>query len=630
MDSNNVDKIKERVDIVDLISSYLKLQKAGVNYKAKCPFHNEKTPSFSVSAERQIWHCFGCGKGGDIFTFVQEIEGADFPEALRVLARRAGIELEHFDSSLQNEKTRLLEICDLADKFFQKQLRHSNVGARVLSYLKDRGVEKKSVEEFKLGYAPDSWDSLNNFLKGRGYGEQEIFNAGLNTRSESDSKRFYDRFRSRITFPILDINGQTVGFTGRIFDRPAPEVAQAFGKPGQVPKGTADKVGLVKFKKGNIGTGTAKYINTPQTLIYDKSRVVYGLDKAKTEIRRQDKCVVVEGNMDVILSHQAGSKNVIASSGTALTDQHLKIIKRYTNNLDLCFDQDSAGSNATERGIALALQHNFNVGVIQIEDQECKDPADYVKKYGQKLHDLFKTAKPVVDFFISYASRIFDPETANGKKMIAEKVLPVIKNMPNEVEKSTWIAELALKLKTKEDVLMEQMSKGTTDNVGFGKFQEKGNIGIGAVSSDILEDYLVSLLLLEPKLVSTVSLPKSDFLSQRLKLFFEMFKNYLAQGGKEKAIDYLEKISLASENNLEKMYLERLYLQASEFDFDSDGLKNEFVFVLSKLQNRIVKTKLNDLEMAIKQSERNKNKVLTTSLLNEFKITANYLNKTNE
>ena len=305
---NNIEKIKERVDIVDLISSYLKLQKAGVNYKAKCPFHNEKTPSFSVSPERQVWHCFGCGKGGDQFTFVQEIEGADFPEALRILARRAGVELEHFDRSLQNEKTRLLEICELASTFFEKQLWHSNAGAKVLAYLKDRGVEESSVREFQLGYAPDSWDSLSAFLKSRGYGEQEIFNAGLSVKKETGG--YYDRFRSRITFPVLDINGQTVGFTGRDFD---------------------------SGKKEDREIKLAKYVNTPQTLIYDKSRVIYGLDKAKTEIRKKDKCVVVEGNMDVILSRQAGAENVVASSGTALTEQHLKTIKRYTNNLALCF-----------------------------------------------------------------------------------------------------------------------------------------------------------------------------------------------------------------------------------------------------------------------------------------------------
>ena len=606
---NNIEKIKERVDIVDLISSYLKLQKAGVNYKAKCPFHNEKTPSFSVSPERQVWHCFGCGKGGDQFTFVQEIEGADFPEALRILARRAGVELEHFDRSLQNEKTRLLEICELASRFFEKQLWHSNAGAKVLAYLKDRGVEESSVREFQLGYAPDSWDSLSAFLKSRGYGEQEIFNAGLSVKKETGG--YYDRFRSRITFPVLDINGQTVGFTGRDFD---------------------------SGKKEDREIKLAKYVNTPQTLIYDKSRVIYGLDKAKIEIRKKDKCVVVEGNMDVILSRQAGAENVVASSGTALTEQHLKTIKRYTNNLALCFDQDSAGSNATERGISLALQQGLNVGVIQIEDLECKDPADYVKKYGAKLQELFEKTKPVVEFFISYALKIFDPETANGKKMVAAKVLPVIKKIPNEVEKSAWIAELALRLKTKEEILLEQLRLTEDKSFGAGEIHSRtsdfGSNFIELAGSDILEDYLVSLLLLEPKLVLAAESSGDKFLSSKLKLFFEAFKNYINQNTEEQApkspvseqaIDYLER-NLQG-NGFEKIYLEKLYLQAKEFNFDSDKLKEEFSFVLAKLCDRAVKLKLADLELSIKQSERQKDAELTSTLLKEFRLTTGYLNK---
>ena len=622
---DNVQKIKERVDIVDLISSYLKLQKAGVNYKAKCPFHNEKTPSFSVSAERQIWHCFGCGKGGDQFTFVQEIEGADFPEALRILARRAGVELEHFDRSLQNEKTRLLEICELASRFFEKQLWRSNAGAKVLAYLKDRGVEEDSTRKFQLGYAPDSWDSLSAFLKSRGYGEQEIFNAGLTVKKESGG--YYDRFRSRIIFPVLDVNGQTVGFSGRVF--PATEIVRPSGSKSQVPNGTLPKVRDVK-DKFNFGIGAAKYVNTPQTLIYDKSRVIYGLDKAKTEIRKKDKCVVVEGNMDVILSRQAGAENVVASSGTALTEQHLKTIKRYTNNLALCFDQDSAGSNATERGISLALQQGLNVGVIQIEDLECKDPADYVKKYGVKLQELFEKTKPVVEFFISYALKTFDPETANGKKMVAAKVLPVIKKIPNEVEKSAWIAELALRLKTKEETLFEQLKLTKDKSFGAGEIHslasDFGNNFIELAGSDILEDYLVSLLLLEPKLVLAAESSGDKFLSPKLKLFFEAFKNYISQNAVSgQAIDYLERNFQS--NGFEKIYLEKLYLQAKEFNFNDEKLKDEFAFVLAKLCDRAVKVKLSDLELSIKQSEKQKDAELTSILLKEFRLTTGYLNK---
>ena len=275
---DNVSKIKDRLDVVDVISGYLKLQKAGINFKARCPFHNEKTPSFVVSPERQVWHCFGCSKGGDIFSFVQDIEGVEFPEALRVLAAKAGIELESFNPAVKDDKTKLYEVCESATKFFEKQFL-SSTGKLALEYLKNRGVAEPTIQEFRLGFAPNDWNALGTFLKNCGYSENEIIEAGLAVK-RNDSSGVYDRFRSRMMFPIWDLNGQVVGFTGRIF-------------------GTDDKE-------------SAKYINTPQTRIYDKSRILYGLNKAKMEIKSADQCVLVEGNMDALMSYQAGVKNVVA------------------------------------------------------------------------------------------------------------------------------------------------------------------------------------------------------------------------------------------------------------------------------------------------------------------------------
>src|SRR3989344_8893325 len=209
--NSNIDKIKDKVDIVELISSYLKVQKAGVNYKANCPFHNEKTPSFSISPSRQIWHCFGCSRGGDHFTFIQEMEGVDFPEALRILAKLAGVELEQFDRSFQNAKTRLLEVTELAAKFFEKQLWESSAGQQVQKYLQGRGLHPETAKNFRLGYAPDSWEGLSTFLRSRGYRDQEIVEAGLSIKRDSARGGFYDRFRSLIMFPIADLNGQPVG-----------------------------------------------------------------------------------------------------------------------------------------------------------------------------------------------------------------------------------------------------------------------------------------------------------------------------------------------------------------------------------------------------------------------------------
>src|SRR3990167_3451002 len=344
---DNVSKIKERLNVVDVISGYLKVQKAGANFKAQCPFHNEKTPSFFISPERQIWHCFGCQKGGDIFTFVKQMEGVEFPEALRILAARAGIELEEFDSTIKDSKDRLYQICEASARFFEKQLSHSGTGQRAVEYLKSRGLEGATMAKFRLGFAPGAWDSLSGYLRNSGFTEKEIVDAGMVIKRESEG--IYDRFRLRIMFPISYVNGRVVGFTGRILEGDEKE---------------------------------AKYINTPQTLIYDKSRILYGLEHSRGDIRKKDKCLLVEGNMDVVMSHQAGVTNVVASSGTALTPMHLAILKRYTDNLDFCFDTDSAGAMATKRGIGMALGQNFSVRAVSIDDKDCKDPADYVQKYG--------------------------------------------------------------------------------------------------------------------------------------------------------------------------------------------------------------------------------------------------------
>ena len=601
--TNNVEKVKEKEDIVDLISSYLKLQKSGVNYKANCPFHNEKTPSFTVSSERQMWYCFGCSRGGDHFSFVQEIEGVDFPEALRLLARRAGIELDQFDRSFQNTKTRLLAVSELASKFFQKQLWESNSGQKALDYLKSRGLKEETIQDYKLGFAPDSWQSLIDFLKNRSFRDQEIFDAGLSVRRENGSG-YYDRFRSRIIFPIADLNGQIVGFTGRVFET-RPE--------------------LVEGREAG-----AKYINTPQTAIYDKSCLLYGLDKAKMPIRNQDRCLLMEGNMDVILSHQAGVGHAVASSGTALTDQHLKMIRRYTNNLDLCFDQDAAGQYATDRGIGLALQQSFNLGVVLIDDPNCKDPADYVQKYGDKWQAKAQEGHSIFDFYIKSACRQFDSSTANGKKVIAQKVLPLLKRITSPVERAYWVGELALALQTKEETLnaeMEVLVLSLEQNKG--RSPEKL---VELVGSDTLEDYLISLLILKPDLVLRTSAEQSSpnqFYSEKVKTFLEIFKNYLIVGQSIKVLDYLTQIVLPAK--ADRMYLEKSYLQAQERWPDwleaKNDLQNEFEFILHQLQKRNINSKLAELEMAIKQAEKRKDKKLVVSLAGEFQNTAQFLGK---
>ena len=325
---DSVQQIKDRLDIVDVISGYLKLAKAGVNYKARCPFHQEKTPSFFVSPERQSWHCFGCNKGGDMFSFVSEIEGAEFVEALRILAAKAGVPLPERSSqagaSTAKERQRLLDVSELTAKFFVKQLWNSQAGGRALEYLRGRGLTDETIQSWRLGWAPNDWKALSGFLAGAGHADADIVGAGV---AIAKNGRIYDRFRSRIMFPICDANGQVIGFTGRVF---GTEVA-VDGEP------------------------LAKYVNTPQTSLYDKSRTLFGLDKAKNAMRTKDVALIVEGNVDAIMSAQAGVENVAATSGTALTPHQLRMLARYSTNLDVCFDADSAGKTAARRGIGMAL-----------------------------------------------------------------------------------------------------------------------------------------------------------------------------------------------------------------------------------------------------------------------------------
>lgn len=387
MINDPIQEIKSRIDIVDLISGYIKLDKAGVNFRARCPFHNEKTPSFIVSQEKQIWHCFGsCDEGGDIFKFVMKMDGLEFPEALRFLADKASVQLKKQDPKLQSEKTKLLDFHERACAYFETCLKACKPAQ---NYFKKRGLLKKTIQEFQLGYAPENTKALK-------------------------------QFKSRIIFPICDLNSQVIAFTARVLDKKLP-----------------------------------KYINSPDSLIYKKSLVLYGLDKAKQEIRKKNLAILVEGNMDVIMSHQAGITNTVASSGTALSQEQIQIIKRYTNNIALAFDSDSAGSQATKRTIDLALQQDMQIKIILLKS---KDPADLIIKNPKEWKKAIKKAKNIMQYYFQEAFKKNNPKTAQGKKNIANILLPIISQIPNKIEQIHWIQKLGNKINIDENILFEQIS----------------------------------------------------------------------------------------------------------------------------------------------------------------------------
>ena len=582
---------------MDVISGYIKVQKAGVNFKARCPFHNEKTPSFYISPERQIWHCFGCSLGGDIFGFIKQIEGVEFPEALRILAQRAGVRLEKFDPAAQDAKSILYEICETAARFFEKQLYYSAEGKKALAYLRDRGLSENTIKEFRLGFAPEGWRNLSNFLRDCGYKDKDIVDSGMSIKKE-DGADTHDRFRGRIIFPIADINDRIVGFTGRVFGNNHPADA-------------------------------GKYINSPQTLIYDKSRVLYGLNKAKLETRKADRCLLVEGNMDAIMSYQAGVKNVAATSGTALTPSHLQLLQRYTGNLDFCFDTDQAGLVATRRGIGLALSQNFNIQIVHLNDPECKDPADYVKKFGQKWSEAVKTAKPALDFYFDKLKSELDLASVNGKKMIITNLGPLIRRLASNVERGHWISKIAAVIRAREkDVEADVLAaKDDLDVYGGYQLDNKGQ-NLGAVSSDktsaenIFEEAFLAVLMKKPVLFQN----EIEDLSRQLagSSIGEIVARLTAVDlSRFKFSDFAE---IFEGNTRMKLEFARLKSQELFKDFSDEELRAEFLGLKRGLGRKMVIAQLASLEADIRTAEVEADKTKLTPLLVKFSELSRKLN----
>jgi len=422
--SSTVEKIKERLDITDIVGSYLKLEKTGANFKACCPFHNEKTASFFVSPSRQTYHCFGCDKGGDMFNFLQEIEGVDFPGALKVLADKAGVEIEKTNRTEISEKEKLFSVIEAATQFFQRNLKGQK---EVIEYLKKRGLTGETAKKFRIGCVSNEWRSLFDYLKKEGFSDTVIEKAGLIINGE---KGYYDRFRGRIIFPITDNFGRVAGFSGRVF--------------------------------GADGDNTAKYINSPETVLYNKSKILYGFDKAKVSIRKRNMCVLVEGQMDLLMSHQVGLVNTVAVSGTALTQDHLNLIKRLTDNLVIAFDPDSAGVDASRRGVDIALSIGVDVKVVRLPHG--LDPADLILKDKQKWINLVENAEHIIDFYLGSLADQDLPQREFRIK-VGEIVLPYVSKLKNKINQAHFVSEIARKLGISEDPIWEELRNLPVENL---------------------------------------------------------------------------------------------------------------------------------------------------------------------
>jgi DNA primase len=426
---STAERVKQQADIVRVVGEYVRLKKTGKDFSGLCPFHQEKTPSFTVSPIKQIFYCFGCGKGGDIFNFVMEMERCEFPDALRLVAEKCGISIPKPKPSSPAERTQssvrttLVEMHREAQTFFVKQLQGTAEGKLAQAYLEDRGLDKATIERFGIGYAPSGGDVLLRQLKGK-YADKLLAESGLVSRGEGG--RLFDRFRRRITFPIANESGKIVAFGCRA-----------------------------------LGDDQPKYLNSPETPIYSKSNVLYHLDRAKEALRRSDFAVLVEGYMDAIAVARAGISNVVASCGTSLAEPQIKLLGRFTKRVIVNYDPDTAGQAATERSIAILLEQDFEVRVLALPGKA--DPDKFIREQGADAYmKLVKESPPYVDYLIARA-RQMDMTTAEGKLRAVNFLLPYVQKIPNRILRSEWATRIAQQLRLDEPVLRAALSKAASE-----------------------------------------------------------------------------------------------------------------------------------------------------------------------
>lgn len=571
---DEVEQIKQRLDIVDVIGSYLTLKKAGANMKANCPFHHEKTPSFMVSPEKQSFRCFGCNEGGDIFTFIEKIEGVDFYNALKILADKAGVTLQnrsvqygkHEFSS--DKKTRVFEINDWTKKLYHKILfDHPKAQAARDYVFKKRRLTEEIANQFEIGYAPDSWDFLIKFLKSKGYTTEEMFLSGVVVRNEKGD--YYDRFRGRIIFPINNIMGNTIAFTSRI---------------------------LIDDKN------QAKYINSSESPIYIKGKTVYGLDKAKLAIKEQNLAILVEGNMDVIACHQAGFKNVVATSGTAITDEQLKILNRYSSDIAFSFDSDSAGVNAMKKAIELSLKNDINSRIISI-DGPYKDPDEAIKADPKNWVRAVKNSKPSLEYWIDLLVKQDPALEISTKKKIAKEIIPVIKSIFSPIEKEYYIKYLSKKISISEKSLISALDKTSKSEPESEEDVEGNSSKLG------IEEKLLGLLWSD---LDNINFFKDKIADLSMKVAgFESFISLLKKDSDFKK----EGIALEEITKLNQISMQAV----KDIDVaDSNALKNEIEFLIGRVRSEQKENLKDDFARKIQAAEASGDRNEVKKLLSEF------------
>jgi DNA primase len=563
--SSPVEQIKEKLDIATVVGSYIKLERAGGNFRAKCPFHNEKTPSFMVSPDRGTFHCFGCNKGGDIFTFVEEIEGTDFAGALRVLADRAGVVLTRENPAERNERDRLFMLLSDVTLFYRRELRKNT---EAIQYLRKRGLLPATIDEFQIGFAPNDWHTAENYLRGRGYTEIEMEKTGMSIRSE---KGLYDRFRSRIMFPLCDSSGRVVGFTGRVFQSDDP----------------------------------AKYVNSPETPLYNKSKILFGLSLAKTAIREAGECILVEGQMDLIMAHQAGTKNSVAVSGTALTGFQLEILKRYADKLLFSFDSDTAGLNAAKKSAIPALRMGFDVRAIELGDE--KDPADLILESPEKWLSAIQSSKHIVEFFLSVLQKK-SPDKRAFRLAVEKDVLPILASIDSKIDQEHFIDIVATFLDLSRDSVFEEVRKvmirGDNEPIHLEKSQDVPIVRRTSSSRKEAVERKIKGVILWQQSASAPILPHEEILAR-----------------------YKEIAGLISE--IEEAEKNSLIYEAEAFYSGSSSLEKAVEELFLNFEKEVIKDDLTEAMSELRRAELLHDSEKAGEILNRCKILSEKLNKLN-
>lgn len=557
-----VDEVKSRLSIEDVISEYVQLKRAGRNWRGLSPFTNERTPSFMVSPEKQIWHDFSSGKGGNMFSFVMEMEGVEFKDALQILARKAGVDLEQYSRGPRRRgpnKERLYELLEATTHFYQVQFSQSSTA---LGYvLKKRKFSKETALEFRLGYAPNTGNALVKFLQSKSFSPEEIQAAGVATKRYRD---IADMFRGRLMIPLQDPQGRVIGFTARLLE--------------DLPN-------------------SPKYINTPQTVLYDKSRHVYGLHLAKQAIRKSQFVVVAEGNLDVIASHQAGVRQVVATAGTALTEQHLKALSRFTGDIRLAFDQDKAGLQATERAIPIASKTKVSLSIISVPSG--KDPDELIQQNPALWQKATQDHQYALDWLIDRYKNLLDITSAEGKRQFSDVILPIVRGLADPVEQDHYVSSISETLKIDKEALMAKLnnSEGQKRTGLRPKKVTPKPVDRQVAENSKAQNHFLALVLMHPPLRSYMEpiIPEMLFSNEARTLFEFLKTNPDFEGEPTKAKELRD---IAESVKILALQYEELYqgLDYNELQYEVARLQARLIENFVKNQKQTIVAKLQEAD----------------------------------